>query len=55
VDSVPHRALALPGVEEGTSYVRLATVDLDELGELLEEAWRRAAPKRLVAAYEARA
>src|ERR1700704_345527 len=30
--------------------VRLATVDAEELRELLEEAWRRVAPKRLVAA-----
>jgi hypothetical protein len=32
--------------------VRLATVDPDELRELFEAAWRRAAPKRLVAAME---
>jgi hypothetical protein len=30
--------------------VRLATVDRDTLGELLEESWRRAAPGNLVAA-----
>jgi hypothetical protein len=30
--------------------VRLATVDPDELRDLLEGAWRRAAPKRLIAA-----
>ena len=28
--------------------VRLSTVDVDALRELLEDAWRRAAPKRLV-------
>ena len=33
--------------------VRLATVDPDELGELLTEAWRRAAPPRLLAAFDA--
>jgi hypothetical protein len=32
--------------------VRMATVDPDDLRELLEEAWRRAAPKRLVAAMD---
>jgi hypothetical protein len=106
-DDVRQIALALPGVEEGTSYgtpafkvrgkflsrlkedgetlvvkidfderdilmaanpetfyitdhyrgypamlVRLATVDSDELRELFEAAWRRAAPKRLVAAVD---
>ncbi|HEY0510474.1 MAG TPA: MmcQ/YjbR family DNA-binding protein [Thermoanaerobaculia bacterium] len=32
--------------------VRLATVDPDRLREVLEEAWRQNAPKRLVAARE---
>lgn len=32
--------------------VRLSTVDPEDLQELLEEAWRYAAPKRLVAAYD---
>lgn len=32
--------------------VRLARVDSDDLQRLLEQAWRRAAPKRLVAAYD---
>jgi hypothetical protein len=32
--------------------VRLAAVDRDELAELLEEAWRAVAPKRVVAAYD---
>jgi hypothetical protein len=109
-DTVRRLALALPGVEEGTSYgtsafkvngkllarfhqdgeslvvkveyaarevlmganpktfyitdhyrcwpwmlVRIANVDPDELRQLLEEAWRSSAPKRLVAAWEARA
>ncbi len=35
--------------------VRIASVDPDELRQLLEEAWRNSAPKRLVAAWEARA
>lgn len=32
--------------------VRLSTVTRDDLSELLEESWRRAAPKRLAAAYQ---
>jgi hypothetical protein len=32
--------------------VRMATVDPDELRELLEGAWRRVAPKRLVAVLD---
>ena len=32
--------------------VRFATVDRDELHELLIEAWRMTAPKRLVAAFD---
>ena len=33
--------------------IRLATVDPAELRELLVEAWRLTAPKRLVSAYDA--
>jgi hypothetical protein len=33
--------------------VRLETVDPEELAELLEEAWRLRAPKRVIAAYDA--
>jgi hypothetical protein len=33
--------------------IRLATVDPTELGELVAEAWRQTAPRRLVAAYHA--
>jgi hypothetical protein len=109
-DTVRRLALALPGVEEGTSYrttafkvggkllarfhqdgeslvvkveyaarevlmganpktfyitehyrcwpwilVRISNVELDELRQLIEEAWRNTAPKRLVAAWEGRA
>jgi hypothetical protein len=32
--------------------VRLSTVDLDELRDVLEQAWRYSAPKRLAAARE---
>jgi hypothetical protein len=32
--------------------VRLSTVDPDELRELIVEAWRRTAPKRLVREYD---
>lgn len=108
-DAVRQLALALPGVEEGTSYgtpafkvggkllarfhqdgeslvvkveyaarevlmganpttfyitdhyrcwpwmlVRISSVDPGELRQLLEEAWRTTAPKRLLAAWEAR-
>jgi hypothetical protein len=40
---------------DGHPYVlvRLEAVDLEELAELLEEAWRLRAPKRLVAEYDA--
>lgn len=34
--------------------VRLAAVDADELGELLTDAWRCQAPKRLVKEFESR-
>ena len=37
-----------------TVLVRLATVDTGALSGLLEVAWRRSAPKRLVAAYDAK-
>ncbi|MEA2398501.1 MAG: hypothetical protein QOK25_2057 [Thermoleophilaceae bacterium] len=42
---------------DGYPYVlvRLEAVDPEELAELLEEAWRLRAPKRLVAEYDARA
>jgi hypothetical protein len=36
----------------GWVTVTLATADADELHELVVEAWRRTAPKRLVAAYD---
>ncbi len=35
-----------------TVLVRLATVRAPDLRDLLEHAWRRSAPKRLVAPYE---
>ena len=45
--SAPHYA--------GSPYVlvRLDVIDPDELAELLEDAWRLRAPKRLLAAYDA--
>ncbi|MEW2518189.1 MmcQ/YjbR family DNA-binding protein [Actinacidiphila alni] len=52
---------AAPGVFAPAPYtgrfgwisVALAGVDPDELSELLAEAWRRAAPRRLVKAFDA--
>jgi hypothetical protein len=38
--------------KHGWVGVELATVDPVELGELLVEAWRQTAPKRLVKAYD---
>ena len=37
----------------GWVSIQLATVDPTELGELVVEAWRQTAPKRLVATYDA--
>jgi hypothetical protein len=37
----------------GWVSIQLATVDPTELGELVVEAWRQTAPKRLVVAYDA--
>ena len=37
----------------GWVSIRLATVDPSELGELMVEAWRQTAPRRLAAAYDA--
>ena len=37
-----------------TVLVRLASVDSADLRDVLEEAWRRSAPKRLIAAYDQR-
>jgi hypothetical protein len=39
----------------GWVSVQLSTVDEDELGELIVEAWRRTAPKKLVAIFDAAA
>jgi hypothetical protein len=36
----------------GWTRIRLDRIDLDELRELVVEAWRRTAPKRAVAAYD---
>ena len=39
---------------EGSPHllVRLETIDRDELADLIEDAWRLTAPRRLVAGYE---
>jgi hypothetical protein len=42
-------------VRHGWVSVQLATADPAELRELLVEAWRQTAPKRLVATYDAAA
>lgn len=34
--------------------VRLSQVDLDEMNEIVTESWRLSAPKRLLAAYDAK-
>jgi hypothetical protein len=39
--------------ELGWTYVVLASADAGELRELVTEAWRRLAPKRVAAAYDA--
>ena len=39
--------------QHGWVSVKLATVNLGELHELLVEAWRQTAPRRLVSAYDA--
>ncbi len=38
----------------GWTTVNLARIEADELHELVEEAWRRTAPKKLVAAFDAK-
>src|SRR5215831_18618154 len=38
----------------GWPTVDLSRVDPDELRELVEDAWRRTAPRKVVAAYDAR-
>jgi hypothetical protein len=44
IETVRRLALALPEVEEGTWF---------ELAEVLEDSWRRKAPKRLIAERDA--
>ena len=39
----------------GWTSVNLARVDSEEMRELIEEAWRRTAPKKLVAEFDKRA
>jgi hypothetical protein len=38
--------------QHGWVGVRLERVDPEEMGELIEDAWRATAPKRVVAAYD---
>jgi hypothetical protein len=51
-DPVTYRVSAYTG-RFGWTTVVLGRVDEAELAELLEDAWRRTAPKRLVTAYDA--
>jgi hypothetical protein len=39
--------------QHGWVAVRLDRVDPEELAELIDEAWRMTAPKRLIKAYDA--
>ena len=49
----PRRSSSRPtSVRAGGSGVRIRTVDRDELSELVTEAWRLTAPKRLVSAFD---
>jgi hypothetical protein len=50
----PERFFTTPHYDGHASVlVRLGAVDREELGELLTDAWRGRAPKRLVAAFDA--
>jgi hypothetical protein len=40
-------------LEYASVLVRLTAIDADELGEVLTDSWRRVAPKRLLAAFDA--
>ncbi|MFP8878957.1 MAG: hypothetical protein AAEJ52_08805 [Myxococcota bacterium] len=62
--SVRKLIMALPRTEEVTSHgtparkagrklIALAKVDSDDLEDLVVDAWRDAAPRKLVAAYDA--
>ena len=54
VGSSPEAFFVTPHYEDYPMVlVRLAAVDLDDLQELLEEAWLDRAPKRIVAAWKA--
>ncbi len=54
--TVRRLALTFPGVEEGLSYptvlVRLGRVTEADLRDVLEQAWRLHAPRRLVTEYD---
>ena len=52
--SDPHRFFTTPHYDGYPAVlVRFAEVDVDELRELLTDSWRLAAPKRVLAAFEA--
>ena len=54
VDSEPDKFLLPPPSDMRYRWVcvRLDAIDLDELRELLEEAWRMCVPKKVAAAYD---
>jgi hypothetical protein len=53
IASAPDVCFTLPHYDGYPSVlVRFATVEFDELAELLTDAWRTRAPKRLVAAFD---
>ncbi|MGI8926687.1 MAG: MmcQ/YjbR family DNA-binding protein [Tepidiformaceae bacterium] len=54
IESAPQKFFTTPHYDgHGSVLVRIAAVDRDELRDLLTESWRLAAPKRLLAAWDA--
>jgi hypothetical protein len=54
MEAEPHIFFETPHYHSYPAFlVRLSAIDEDELAEVLEDSWRRKAPKRLVAARDA--
>ena len=54
IASEPNKFFTTPHYDgHAMVLVRFAAIDRDELGELLTESWRLAAPKRLLAEFDA--